>query len=191
VANGRWVLVEMNAGAETAAFQTLRQMHSRMRPEPTITNKSIQTPYPRWASLPTHRSITGSNIFRGVVQPERLSATSSKPLRRGATAIFTGALRLRMMAESSGHWSREQPLSPTFKRLVRKRDVLLRVPTCPGTALCHSACPNAFPQRTAGDDLRITFRKILYFWNPSFLSPISNFGTISRITLVWQVLWQS
>ena len=47
------------------------------------------------------------------------------------------------------------------------------------------------PQRTAGDDLRITFRKILYFWNPSFLSPISNFGTISRITLVWQVLWQS
>jgi hypothetical protein len=67
----------------------------------------------QWTSRGTRKSTTGSNIFQGARQVERLSATSSKPLRPGATASFTGASRLQMRAESSGRWSREQPRSPT------------------------------------------------------------------------------
>jgi len=55
-----------------------------------------------------HQMQSGINASRA----ERLSATSSKPLRPGATANFTGASRLQMRAESSGRWSREQPRSP-------------------------------------------------------------------------------
>jgi hypothetical protein len=84
-----------------------------VRPEPSINKKNIPTPYRQWISRRTRKSTTVSNIFHGARQMERLSATSFKPVRRGATANFTGASRLQMRAESSGRWSRELPRSPT------------------------------------------------------------------------------
>jgi hypothetical protein len=112
-ANGRWGLVEMNSGAESGPFQALQQLQS------TISASRKENDYPD--ALPsmnlrcTRKSITVSNIFHGARQMEKLSATSSKPLRRGATANFTEALRLQMTDRSS--WTlepRAATLSDTY-----------------------------------------------------------------------------
>ncbi len=107
---GFWGISEMNAGAEAAAFQALHQMQSSLnayRAEhqlrqypgvmPSVSLTSSAQKYYLFEYFP-RRSASGE-IVGYIIQ--------ATPARRDCD--FYRSFTIRMMAEFSGHWSREQP----------------------------------------------------------------------------------